>query len=79
MTIKVGDKLPNATMFRVGADGIEPFEAREYFDRVLREGNFDQGEYGFSQAFSERMAADPAWPHWLPAASADAVDATANK
>jgi peroxiredoxin len=32
MTIKVGDKLPNATLFRVGADGIEPFEAQEYFD-----------------------------------------------
>jgi peroxiredoxin len=32
MTIKVGNKLPNATLFRVGADGIEPFEAQEYFD-----------------------------------------------
>jgi peroxiredoxin len=29
--IEVGDKLPNATLFRVGADGIEPFEAEEYF------------------------------------------------
>jgi peroxiredoxin len=31
MTIKVGDKLPNATLFRVGTDGIESFEAEKYF------------------------------------------------
>lgn len=31
MTIRVGDKLPNATLFRVGDDGIEPFEAEEFF------------------------------------------------
>lgn len=31
MTIKVGDKLPNATLFRVGSDGIESFEADEFF------------------------------------------------
>lgn len=31
MTIKVGDKLPNAALFRVGADGIESFKAEEYF------------------------------------------------
>lgn len=31
MTIKVGDKLPNATLFRVGAEGIEPFKAEEFF------------------------------------------------
>lgn len=31
MTIKVGDKLPNATLFRVGSDGIESFEAEEFF------------------------------------------------
>jgi len=31
MTIKVGDKLPNATLFRVGDDGIETFEAEDYF------------------------------------------------
>lgn len=31
MTIKVGDKLPNAALFRVGSDGIESFEADEFF------------------------------------------------
>lgn len=31
MTIKVGDKLPNATLFRVGSDGIKSFEADEFF------------------------------------------------
>lgn len=31
MTIKVGDKLPNATLFRVGSDGIETFEADSFF------------------------------------------------
>ncbi|MBE9552584.1 MAG: peroxiredoxin [Proteobacteria bacterium] len=31
MTIKVGDKLPNATLFRVGSDGIESFEAESFF------------------------------------------------
>ena len=31
MTIKVGDKLPNATLFRVGNDGIESFEAESFF------------------------------------------------
>jgi peroxiredoxin len=31
MTIKVGDKLPNATLFRVGKDGIEPFAAESFF------------------------------------------------
>jgi peroxiredoxin (alkyl hydroperoxide reductase subunit C) len=32
MTIKVGDKLPNSTLFRIGNDGIEPFEAEKYFE-----------------------------------------------
>jgi len=32
MTIKVGDKLPDAKLFRVGADGIESFEAKEFFE-----------------------------------------------
>jgi len=31
MTIKVGDKLPNTTLFRVGTDGIESFESESVF------------------------------------------------
>lgn len=31
MTIKVGDRVPSATLFRVGENGIEPFPADEYF------------------------------------------------
>lgn len=31
MTIKVGDKLPNATLFRVGEEGIESYGSGEIF------------------------------------------------
>lgn len=31
MTIKVGDKLPNATLFRIGDDGVESFDSDEVF------------------------------------------------
>lgn len=31
MTIKVGDRVPSATLFRAGSDGIEPFPADDYF------------------------------------------------
>lgn len=32
MTIKVGDSIPKATLFRLGDDGVEPFEAVDYFN-----------------------------------------------
>jgi len=32
MTIKVGHKLPDTTLFRVGADGIESYPSSEFFD-----------------------------------------------
>ena len=31
MTIKVGDKLPNTTFFRIGDDGVESFDSDEIF------------------------------------------------
>lgn len=31
MTIKAGDRVPNAKLFRIGKEGIEPFDASEYF------------------------------------------------
>lgn len=31
MTIKAGDRVPNATLFRVGENGIEPFAAETFF------------------------------------------------
>jgi len=31
MTIKVGDVIPGGTLFRLGDDGLEPFEAADYF------------------------------------------------
>lgn len=31
MTIKVGDKLPNTTFFRIGDDGVESFDSDEVF------------------------------------------------
>lgn len=31
MTIKVGDKVPSATLYRLGADGPEPVSTGEYF------------------------------------------------
>jgi len=31
MTIKVGDKLPSTTLFRIGADGVETYSSDEVF------------------------------------------------
>lgn len=31
MTIKVGDKLPNTTLFRIGDDGVESYDSNDVF------------------------------------------------
>lgn len=31
MTIKAGERVPDATLFRIGDDGIETFQAKDYF------------------------------------------------